>query len=279
MQTCLILFLTECNEHMTVLKNCSGCSGVCNECLQVDDKCISCTENPTAEECSYFCVKDCVPGKCRKNKTCSLCKPGYYGAKCQKCPNGTLCGEDCLENGECLGHCDEGWFGPDCDKKCSSPCRNCLLSADNCTECYYGIPPHCRSMYKLRCLYSYSYQTYYIWSVPFSYTGEKFTSDDAMTMMVAGGGGLLILTFLFICFLNIIRRLCVTPPIHSYGFIETQDNEMMPLPHSHQYTDPEPPDDYMNTSHRLSIDEFLLRVPHKKLNHGLQREFKAYKFL
>lgn len=264
---------------MTVLKNCSGCSGVCNECLQVDDKCISCTENPTAEECSYFCVKDCVPGKCRKNKTCSLCKPGYYGAKCQKCPNGTLCGEDCLENGECLGHCDEGWFGPDCDKKCSSPCRNCLLSADNCTECYYGIPPHCRSMYKLHCLYSYSYQTYYIWSVPFSYTGEKFTSDDAMTMMVAGGGGLLILTFLFICFLNIIRRLCVTPPIHSYGFIETQDNEMMPLPHSHQYTDPEPPDDYMNTSHRLSIDEFLLRVPHKKLNHGLQREFKAYKFV
>lgn len=100
-----------------------------------------------------------------------------------------------------------------------------------------------------------------------------------MTMMVAGGGGLLILTFLFICFLNIIRRLCVTPPIHSYGFIETQDNEMMPLPHSHQYADPEPPDDYMNTSHRLSIDEFLLRVPHKKLNHGLLREFKAYIFL
>lgn len=114
----------------------------------------------------------------------------------------------------------------------------------------------------------------------FSYTDKsQLTSEQTMTMMVAGGGGLLILTFLFICFLNIIRRLCVTPPIHSYGFIETQDNEMLPLPHSHQYTDPEPPDDYINTSHRLSVDEFLICVPHKKLNHGLQREFKAYIFL
>lgn len=114
----------------------------------------------------------------------------------------------------------------------------------------------------------------------FSYTDEmQLTSEETMTMMVAGGGGLLILTFLFICFLNIIRRLYVTPPIHSYGFIETQENEMLPLPHSHQYTDPKPPDDYINTSHRLSVDEVLLCVPHKKLNHGLQREFKAYIFL
>lgn len=239
----------ECNEHMTFLKNCSGCSGVCNECLQVDDKCISCTENPDAEGCSYFCTKDCAPGKCRENKTCSMCKPGYYGATCQKCQNGTLCGKDCSENGDCLRQCTEGLFGSNCDKNCSTHCKNCLLSADNCTECYHGIPPYCSNK-------------------------SQLTSEQTMTMMVAGGGGLLILTFLFICFLNIIRRLCVTPPIHSYGFIETQDNEMLPLPHSHQYTDPEPPDDYINTSHRLSVDEFLICVPHKKLNHGLQREFK-----
>lgn len=157
-----MLFLTECNEHMTFLKNCSGCSGVCNECLQVDDKCISCTENPDAEGCSYFCTKDCAPGKCRENKTCSMCKPGYYGATCQKCQNGTLCGKDCSENGDCLRQCTEGLFGSNCDKNCSTHCKNCLLSADNCTECYHGIPPYCSSTYKLHCLSSYSYQIYCI---------------------------------------------------------------------------------------------------------------------
>lgn len=61
----------------------------------------------------------------------------------------------------------------------------------------------------------------------FFYIGEKFIFDDVMIMMVVGGGGLLILMFLFICFFNIIRCLCVILFIYFYGFIEILDNEMM----------------------------------------------------
>lgn len=97
--------------------------------------------------------------------------------------------------------------------------------------------------------------------------------------MMVGGGGILLMVLIFICIVVIIKRLCISPRIHSYGFIETQDVQMEPMEQSNPYSNPEQEDEYINTANRLSVDEFILGVQHKKLNYGFRREFKVFTFL
>ncbi|XP_062584487.1 receptor-type tyrosine-protein phosphatase T-like [Saccostrea cucullata] len=159
------------------------------------------------------------------------------------------CEGECSYQGHCSGNCSEGWFGSSCHQKCSSHCKRCEESPYNCTECYHGYPPLCSS--------------------------EKlYISEETMTMMMAGGGIILVLVLITICIIIIIRKLCQSSNQgDTYGFIETQDIELEPMSQTNPYADLESAQ-YINDSNRMTVDEFILNVHHKKLNHAFRREFK-----
>nr|XP_022313204.1 uncharacterized protein LOC111118170 [Crassostrea virginica] len=272
--------------------SCSGCEkGFYNlpscdlRCNSAFPYCQSCTNSSYCEQCnmgrygatcSHKCSDQCEI--CVNLTSCMQCRSGYYGplcssecpVQCSSCKNDTFCDNcppdrkgptcscskhcmgDCSEDGTCPGNCTNGWFGSDCLQKCSDRCKHCIASADNCTECVYGIPPRCISSF--------------------------FISEETMTMMMVGGGGILLMVLIFICIVVIIKRLCISPRIHSYGFIETQDVQMEPMEQSNPYSNPEQEDEYINTANRLSVDEFILGVQHKKLNYGFRREFKKISY-
>ncbi|WAR18013.1 TEN1-like protein [Mya arenaria] len=77
-----------------------------------------------------------------RNGTCRQeCIAGYYGDQCNaKCSNGCV-DEVCMRNGTCL-ECIAGFHGPRCNLKCSQGCTNRICIRDgSCTKCisdFYG---------------------------------------------------------------------------------------------------------------------------------------------
>jgi hypothetical protein len=101
-----------------------------------------------------------------------------------------------------------------------------------------------------------------------------YLSKETMTMMMASGGGILMLVLITICIIIVIRKLCANPTRDTYGIIDDQSTEMEPIHQPNPYSDLERPQ-YVNNSNRISVDEFILTVHHKKLNNSFQREFKV----
>lgn len=103
---------------------------------------------------------------------------------------------------------------------------------------------------------------------------KLYISEETMTMMMASSGGIILLVLIAICIIIVIRKLCSNSTRDTYGIIDDQNIELEPMHQPNPYSDLECPQ-YINDSHRVSVDEFILTVHHKKLNNSFQREFKV----
>ncbi|XP_048759016.2 uncharacterized protein LOC125668708 isoform X2 [Ostrea edulis] len=249
----------------------NSCSANCKSC-ENSTHCEHCQKGRYGNICQQICPDHC--DVCINSTLCVHCEAGYFGALCNsKCPDhcvscvnesfcdvclsqwggplcrcSEFCDGECSDQGECFGNCSAGWFGSNCHHQCSPHCKHCLESADNCTECHHGEPPHCSDV-------------------------KLYISEETMTMMMASSGGIILLVLIAICIIIVIRKLCSNSTRDTYGIIDDQNIELEPMHQPNPYSDLECPQ-YINDSHRVSVDEFILTVHHKKLNNSFQREFK-----
>ena len=96
---------------------------------------------------------------CSDDGTCSSCKPGYAGTKCEKCADGYFKRSD--------GSCQEcncelaGSLNQTCNDKGQCICKDRLITGDKCNKCVakFFNYPNCRGKplfnfcIKTRCLY------------------------------------------------------------------------------------------------------------------------------
>lgn len=123
--------------------NC-GENEVCNEGFNKNGECqcllpyIRDNNGNCVEEQDICKELDCGPGgECVKKYQRCLCAKGYYGSKCDKCPdckNDSECNWGSLKDGRCL--CKENFAGNLCEK-CGEArySKNCIM----CPDCGMGI--------------------------------------------------------------------------------------------------------------------------------------------
>ncbi|XP_053386861.1 scavenger receptor class F member 1-like isoform X2 [Mercenaria mercenaria] len=141
-----------------------SCPSNCGSCLS-KTHCNWCKNRYYGSICQFECSVGCSTGTCKKNDgTCSSCKTGFTGNKCDSCitakhgancdldcPRSCFCENECTStcksvkgkrscnayDGYCIYGCLDGFHGEMCDKKCSDKCVNatCLQTT---AQCLYG---------------------------------------------------------------------------------------------------------------------------------------------
>ncbi|XP_050401808.1 neurogenic locus notch homolog protein 1 [Patella vulgata] len=109
-----------------------------------------CIDGYTDSYCQTLCPYNCVT--CNTTD-CSVCKPGWYGKKCQtSCQTGyyghfcntscrTTCFEGCRPSDGYCNACIVGYFGRTCNQTCSKTCEGGCNRDGKCLRCsksFYG---------------------------------------------------------------------------------------------------------------------------------------------
>ena len=123
---------------------CKRCPINCTACNSVGS-CTECVPGKTGRMCSEQCNVNC------RNKTCDTlgycqvgCNTGYFGLEC----NGR-CSDNCIggytqcddETGRCTEGCSNRAYGVQCNTPCVSNCKLCTTSpwCEVCDDGYYGL--------------------------------------------------------------------------------------------------------------------------------------------
>lgn len=111
------------------------CPANCGNCKKnLLDHSVTCTECKTGffwdtnrcRECQEGCT-----GTCNSNSGYCSCKSGYYGNQCdKKCSN--CISNMCKDDGACIGECVPGWGHVLCDHQCPVNCESCNRIDLNC---------------------------------------------------------------------------------------------------------------------------------------------------
>ena len=147
--------------HIPCDSNCKACqqaNGVCTECnfgfygYQCNDKCSSgcktakCVKSDGWCECKarhnqiegtqcLSCPQNCL-NSCNQNLYCDSCKVGYFGDNCNK-PCSSNCKDDkCARKGSCTCKPEAAFTGC-CPENCQGGCED-LFGCKECKPGYYG---------------------------------------------------------------------------------------------------------------------------------------------
>jgi len=127
----------------------TNCLGPCS---QSDGSCSPCKDGYWGDKCDQRCLTNCK--SCMSGDKCNTCDEGYWGNTCTQC--NANCAYSCdLISSICQKKCKKGFWGDYCNYTCSDSCNGeCVKATGHCKRCksktMYG--PVCNQECSTNCL-------------------------------------------------------------------------------------------------------------------------------
>uniref|UniRef100_A0A8W8MGE6 EGF-like domain-containing protein n=1 Tax=Magallana gigas TaxID=29159 RepID=A0A8W8MGE6_MAGGI len=120
------------NCELNCFSNCGG-NGSCD--IKTGN-CNMCLTGYFGSKCNQRCSENCDSSNICDQSTgfCHSCKAGMYGPKCSEYCNSHCRNSTCSSNRPCAFGCEDGWFGSQCNYKCSVAILNCKQCDSKVTQ-------------------------------------------------------------------------------------------------------------------------------------------------
>ena len=141
---------TACNKTNGFCPNCKNgyygdmcdlpCFNNCKKCQQADGGCTECKDGFYGEQCKENCSSGCKTATCLKFNGSCECKPRHNqieGTECLPCPENCL--NSCNQSFYC-DSCKDGYYNDDCNRTCSTNCKDDKCDRDGSCTCKPGAP-------------------------------------------------------------------------------------------------------------------------------------------